>query len=63
MLTSEQADILCDVIDAGTDGTWPHVRDHLLEIGWTPEQVVAAVEALAEIAGRSPQFEIEDFEV
>jgi len=59
MLTSEQADILVDLIEAGSDGNYPNMIARCREIGWTDEQVEEAGQVLADLAGRDNP--VEDF--
>jgi len=50
-LTREDAAILLEALDAGTDGNWPNVRDRLEQMGHTPAEVIRAWKKLESLAG------------
>ena len=63
MLTQDQADTIADIIDAGTQGNWPNTKYYLLEeLGHSPEAIMDAVNALADITGRDPVIDASSLE-
>lgn len=61
-MTREHAELLCDIIDIATEGNWPNTRNGLIDDrGHNPKDLVAAVNQLCELAGRSPILSEKDF--
>lgn len=50
-MISAQAEIILRLLEAGTDGNWPQVRDDVLARGYSPEEVSSAWKALEQEAG------------
>lgn len=61
MLTRDQADILCTLLDKATESNWPPVAEGMLEAGHEPKEIVEAATALCKLAGRRPMLEEGDF--
>lgn len=61
MITEEQADLLVALIEVATEGNWPTVAHSITERGYTPREVVAATNALCEMAHVSQIIEENDF--
>lgn len=60
VLTAEQAMAIVWALDIFTDGTWHEKRDKLLEYV-TPEELIAAWNALDLIAGTTTAPDLGDF--
>ena len=61
MITEKDAEIILDIIEAGTDGNWPNVRDRLLERGYQPKEVEDATGRLAKMVGQDNPVCADDF--
>ena len=61
-MTQTQADIIYRMLEAATEGTWPLVRQTLVEEqGWTPAEIIDATTALTKLVGVTPMLEPSDF--
>jgi len=62
MLSRQEASIIAALLEAGTESNWPYVRDKVLEIGYSPEEIIAAWSKLEEMAGlRGTAVGLDDF--
>lgn len=57
----EYASCVCDLIEEATSKNWPGIAAAMLERGYTPRQIEAAVGWLTETAHRMPIIEAGDF--
>ena len=62
MLTREQACIVLDLIELGTDGNWPTVRDGMLEKGHNPGDIEMACGQVAQMADMDNPIDAGDFD-
>ena len=62
-INADEAALLLDLIEAGTDGTWPTVRTIMVEErGYEPADLIRVTAKAAQIAGRMPILSEADFE-
>lgn len=50
-ISVHDADVLCRILEAATEGNWPNIRDRLVDTGYRPDEMIAAWKAVADIAG------------
>jgi hypothetical protein len=53
MMTTEQARILIELLEAATDCNWPNVASEIVNRGYWPEEVCAAWRELEKMADMS----------
>lgn len=60
-MTSNDADIILDLIECAMDNNWSNIRKGLESIGHSKVEVVEAIDALAKLGFRASPTEFKDF--